>query len=132
MIYLDANFFLFAILDITEKGKSARTIQDSIIKGKQYAVTSALTLDEIMWVLIKNKKRHLVRTVIEGLYSMPNLEISSVSSTLPLLALDMMEEYALSPRDAFHLATMRASKIRSIVTDDDDFDRVKGITRIRI
>ncbi len=132
MIYLDANFFLFSILDVTQKGENARKIQDSIIRGKQDATTSALTLDEIMWVLIKNKKKHMLRTVVEGIYSMPNLDVSVVSSTVPLLALELMEKHELLPRDAFHVATMKEGKIRSIVSDDDDFDKVEWVKRIPI
>ncbi len=132
MIYLDANFFLFVVLDVTHKGENARKIQDSITKGKQDATTSALTLDEIMWVLIKNNKKHLVRTIVEGIYSMPNLDVTSVSSTVPLVALEFVERYGLSPRDAFHVATMKESKIRRIVSDDDDFDEVEWIERIPI
>lgn len=132
MIYLDANFFLFSILDVTQKGENARKIQDSIIRGKQDASTSALTLDEIMWVLVKNKKKHMLRTVIEGIYSMPNLDISQVSSTVPLLALELIEKHALSPRDAFHVAIMKEGKIGSIVSDDDDFDKVEWVKRIPI
>lgn len=132
MIYLDANFFLFAVLDITHKGENVRKIQDSIVKGQQDATTSALTLDEIMWVLIKNKKTHMIRTVVEGIYSMPNLNVSPVSSTVPLLALELTEKYGLSPRDAFHVASMKECKIRSIVSDDDDFDKVEWIKRIPI
>ena len=132
MIYLDANFFLFAILDVTQKGENARKIQGSIVAGKQDAMTSALTLDEIMWVLIRNKKKHAIRTVVEGIYSMPNLEVAEVSSSVPLIALELMEKYELSPRDAFHVAIMKEFKIRSIVSDDNDFDKVEWVKRIKI
>ena len=132
MIYLDANFFLFAILDVTRKGDNARKVQASIIRGKQYATTSALALDEIMWVLIRNNKKHMLRTIVEGIYSMPNLDVSDVSPTIPLLALEFIEKYGLSPRDAFHVAIMKEGKIRSIVSDDDDFDKVEWIERIPI
>ena len=132
MIYLDANFFLFAILDVTRKGDNARKIQETILKGKQFAETSALTLDEIMWVLIKNKKSHMLRTVVEGIYSMPNLEITAVSSTVPMVALELIEKNDLSPRDAFHIAIMKEAKITSIVSDDEDFDDLEGIKRVSI
>ncbi|MBI4919654.1 type II toxin-antitoxin system VapC family toxin, partial [archaeon] len=69
MIYLDANFFVFALLDNTGKGVNARNIQKQIFSGKEQAVTSVLTLDEVMWVLLKNKKQHLLRKTIEDIYS---------------------------------------------------------------
>ena len=132
MIYLDANFFLFASLDTTHKGENARKIQDSVIKGKRNAVTSALAMDEIMWVLIRNNKKHIMKTIVEGIYSIPNLEVISVSPTVPLLAVELIENYHLLPRDAFHAASMRELKITDIVSDDVDFDQVEWIKRIPI
>jgi predicted nucleic acid-binding protein len=43
-----------------------------------------------------------------------------------------MEKYDLSPRDAFHISIMKEGKIASIVSDDEDFDKVEGVKRILI
>lgn len=131
MLYLDANFFIFALLDKTKKGVAAREIQRSIVKGKERAITSSLALDEIMWVLIRNRKQHLLRTAVEGIYLTPNLDVVGVSSTAPLLALDFMEKYDLKPRDAFHLAVMRENRVGIIVSNDKDFDKVELVKRIK-
>ncbi len=45
-LYLDANFFIFAVLDITETGENARKIYGKIVKKEVEAATSSLTLDE--------------------------------------------------------------------------------------
>jgi len=130
MLYLDANFFIFALLDNTERGIAARRIQKTIVEGKERAITSSLALDEIMWVLLRNKKQNLLRVAVEGIYLMPNLDIVSVSSTAPLMALDFLEKYDLKPRDALHIAVMRENKVEKIVSDDKDFDRIEWIKRI--
>ena len=132
MIYLDANFFVFALLDTTTKGQNASSIQESIVKGKVGATTSALALDELMWVLVKNKKQELVRRAIEGIYATPNLEVSEVGSGIPILALDFLEKYGFKPRDAFHAAIMRSLGLREIVSDDPDFDKIPWIKRIAL
>ncbi|MBS7637988.1 type II toxin-antitoxin system VapC family toxin [Candidatus Bathyarchaeota archaeon] len=106
MLYLDANFFIFALLDRTDKGVEARNILQMIVKGER-ALTSPLALDEVMWVLIKGGKKHLLRMAIEGIYSTPNLDVVEVISTAPILALDLIERYDLRPRDALHIAIMR-------------------------
>jgi predicted nucleic acid-binding protein len=131
MLYLDANFFIFALLDRTDKGAEARKLQQMIVEGKERAITSSLSLDEVMWILIKGKKRHLLRTAIEGIYSMPNLDIVEVSSTAPLLALSFIEKYDLKPRDALHIAVMKEKEIKTIISDDEDFDRIEWIKRIK-
>ena len=130
MMYLDANFFIFALLDKTKKGDTARSIQRQIQEGKKPACTSALALDEVMWVLIKNKRRNLLRKAIEGIYSLNNLKIGEVSSMIPLRALDFIDTYSLKPRDAFHLAVMDELHISEIVSNDSDFDKVKSVRRI--
>jgi len=129
MLYLDANFFIFALLDRTDRGVEARRLQQTIVKGQERAITSSLALDEVMWVLIKGKKRHLLRTAIEGIYSTPNLDVVGVSSTAPLLALDFIEKYDLKPRDALHTAIMRENEVETIISDDEDFDRIQWIKR---
>jgi len=132
MVYLDANFFAIALLDQTTKGHKAREIQKEIIEGRLVAFTSSLSLDEVMWVLVKNKKEHLIRQVIEDIYATPNLEVREVSSLIPLEALEFMEKYKLKPRDAFHAAIMKQFQIKEIVSDDSDFDRIKVIKRIKL
>jgi len=85
MLYLDANFFIFAVLDNTSRGVDARRLQLMIAKGEEKAVTSSLALEEVMRVLIRGRRQHLLRTAIEGIYSMPHLDVVEVSSTAPLL-----------------------------------------------
>ena len=132
MLYLDANFFIFALIDNTKKGEKAREIQKNIISGRFEAITSALALDEVMWVLIKNNKRHLIRKAIEDIYNMPNVGVREVPSLIPLEALDFIERFRLKPRDAFHAAIMKQFQLSVIASDDADFDKVSGIKRIKL
>lgn len=132
MTYLDANFFIYALLDQTKKGERAREIQKNIVEGKIKAYTSVLALDEIMWVLTRNQKEHLVRKVIENIYATPNLAVREVPSLTALRALHFMETAKLRPRDAFHTAIMEHLQTKIIISDDSDFDRVKEIKRQKL
>ena len=85
-----------------------------------------------MWVLIRNKKKELLRETIEDIYAFRNLAVLDVPGTTALNALDHIEKDGLRPRDAFHVAIMRSHKISEIVSDDQDFDHVKGIKRIKL
>ncbi len=131
MLYLDANFFIFCHFDRTDKGESARKVLRKIIEGKS-AVTSTLALDEVMWVIVKNKKSSEMRAVIESIYSIPNMEVRGIGPEIPLLALDFIENNKLKPRDAFHAAAMKVIGTNEIVTDDSDFDRLKWIKRTKL
>ena len=132
MIYLDSNFFLFSLFDQTIKGENARKLAQKIIDGGEKAITSALTFDEVMWIVLKNKRKEALRSTVESIYGMPNLSVKGVSESIPLDALALMEQFNLKPRDAFHVAIMKREGITEIASDDPDFDRVKGLQRIRL
>ena len=57
MIYLDANVFLNAILTREKEGEKARTIIKKLQKGELTAATSALTFDEVFWIVKKHRLR---------------------------------------------------------------------------
>jgi len=130
-MYLDANFFIFCNFDSTQRGENARRIQQKIALGNK-AATSAITLDEVMWVIIKTGKREVLRETIEDIYAIPNLAVQEATASTPLDAIGLIEQFDLKPRDAFHVAIMRSIGISEIVSDDSDFDRVKGLKRIRL
>ena len=130
-MYLDANFFIIGMFNRSKKGDAARNIMSSIKQGKK-ALTSSLALDEVMQVLYKNNWHTDVRVIIEEIYGIKNLEVKEVSSLVPLRALHFMEEYKLKPRDAFHAAIMESFGIKEIVTDDQDFDEIPDIKRIKM
>lgn len=106
-------------------------VQEKIIRGTK-AITRALTLDEVMWVLIKNRRSESIRDKVEDIYAMPNLTVKEVPASAPLDVLNLTNNFQLKPRDAFHASVMKANGVTEIVSDDPDFDRVKGIKRIKL
>jgi predicted nucleic acid-binding protein len=131
MIYLDANLFVYARFDHLQKGERARKLLRKIVE-KGEAITSVLALDEVMWVVLKNRKQDELRSIIEEIYSIPNLDVKDVPSHIALRALEFMENYKLKPRDAFHVAIMKHFGANTIATDDPDFDKVKEVRRIKL
>ena len=130
-MYLDANIFVYANFDTGTKGSSARKLLRSIATGKN-ATTSALALDEVMWVAWKNKQKDKIREVIEDIYQVKNLKIVPVSTSIPLAAISLMETNLLKPRDAFHVAIMQELGEGTIASDDADFDKIEGIKRVKL
>lgn len=131
-VFLDSNIFVFLSLDPEEKGKKAEALVKEIISGKIEGYTSSLVIDELMWVLLKNNKGHLLEEVISSIYKIPNCTILPVSSEAPRIALEYMKKYKLKPRDALHLAVMKENDIKNIISDDTHFDRVKEIKRLKL
>lgn len=131
MIYVDANVFAFAVLASDKQGARAQDFLQSIEDGTK-AMTSALVLDELMWVLRKNGHPELIPDIIEDIYATKNLEVKEVPALIPLRAVDFIKEHHLKPRDAFHVAIMEHFHAGEIASDDSDFDKVKGIKRIKL
>ena len=65
-------------------------------------------------------------------FATQNITVEDVHASIAFDALDYIERYDLKPRDAFHAAMMKAAGVSEIISDDHDFDRVKGIKRIRL
>lgn len=126
-MYIDANIFIFAQINTGREGEFARTILERISRGEQ-AITSTLTMDEVLWVLRRYEVEDM-RGILEDIYGLSGLKIVSVDPLVPLKALEFIERYDLKPRDSFHLAVMESHGTKNIVSTDVDFDRVEGINR---
>jgi predicted nucleic acid-binding protein len=132
MKYVDSNVFLYPTLyvaDVEPKAKKAKEILQKIESGQLIAATSTLTWDEVVWVSTKHLGR--VDGLAQGqkLLGFPNLEFINVDERIIALAQTLMGKYSLGPRDAIHIASALSKKIKTILSDDEDFDQIKEITR---
>ena len=131
--YIDSNIFVFAVLDEGVRGSNARELFKEIARGEVEGVTSALTIDEIVWTLLGLKKdRELARTQGLRFLELMNLDVVPVSKEEVSAALHLMKKYPLRPRDAIHVTVALAQKCQVIVSDDADFDVVEEIKRKKI
>ena len=128
MLYLDANIFIFAAMNTEELGEKARALLKRIQLGEEKAETSALTFDEVFWVVRKHNLELAFETC-EALLNFPNIEIVPANRELAASAVQIMRECGLRPRDALHAATAITEKADCIVSTDPHFDRVRGLKR---
>lgn len=134
MTYIDANVFIFAILNDRSNplAQSSISVLDKIIKGELKAVTSVLTWDEVVWSLRKNLDIEIVKEEGKKFLNFPNLEFIPADEFIIREAQKIVEKYNLKPRDAIHAATAVSKSIKEIISDDPDFDAVKEIKRIQL
>jgi uncharacterized protein len=128
MIYIDSNVFIYATVNTAKVGEKARTLLQRIQQGEEKAETSALTFDEVFWVVKKLNFESAVEAC-QALLNFPNLEIVSANKELAMSALQIIKEYRLAPRDAIHAATAMATKAEIIVSTDEHFDKIKELKR---
>ncbi len=126
-MYLDSNIFIYAFIDNTEQGDLARNFMEKLVGGEVKAYVSPLVLDEVVWVIHKLKGKELASRVGKTILSMPLiwLDVTYESAKHSLDFYGM----GLKPRDALHLGIMRDYDLTEILSEDGDFNGIKGIER---
>ncbi|MEE8359200.1 MAG: type II toxin-antitoxin system VapC family toxin [Candidatus Hydrothermarchaeales archaeon] len=132
MIYLDSNVFIIAALYTDDVGEKARELIKAIEEGEVKAATSALTYDEVYWAVKKLKDKNAAHKAGGGLLMLPNIHILEVDRNVLFTAHKLLSDYSLDPRDAIHAACAISKKISDIVSQDGDFDRIKGLKRTQL
>ncbi len=134
MKYIDSNVFIYYVTlpESDPKAKASKEILIKIAEGNMHAATSALTWDELTWVV--RKKLGKKTSFVEGrkFLEFPNLRLIAINEAVVNQARKIAEKSELDPRDAIHAACCIENAIDEIVSDDGDFDAVTGIRRIAL
>jgi predicted nucleic acid-binding protein len=129
LLYLDSNVFVHATINRKDTGDRARLLLGEIQDGKTQASSSALTFDELVWVVKKYRNIEDAIDAGRAFMNMPGLKLVTVNEDLLVSALDLIKRYKLDPRDSIHAASTLSEKAEYIVSTDEHFDRVKEIRR---
>ncbi|MBI3035879.1 type II toxin-antitoxin system VapC family toxin [Candidatus Woesearchaeota archaeon] len=129
MTYLDANIFIFAAGSRSEIGEKARKFLENLQLGNERAFTSSLTFDEVVWKVSQIRSFNDALSAGDNLVGMPNLIFLDVNTTIISKSLDLMRLYKLYPRDAIHAASALNNNVYEIISEDKDFDNIKGLKR---
>ncbi|MCD6092444.1 MAG: type II toxin-antitoxin system VapC family toxin [Candidatus Aenigmarchaeota archaeon] len=130
MFYIDSNLFIYASLDRGILGEQSRKIIDLLNRGKIKGITSSLTLDEVIWIVWKEKDRELGIKAGKEIFAIANLDIINVSKKTISSAIELMGKYNLKPRDAIHLSAAIEHGVFTIISEDEDFDKIEEIERL--
>jgi len=132
LLYVDSNIFLYPIIydvNTVAEAKRSKDFLLKIAKGDVEACTAIITWDEIVWVV--RKIFGLKPSIDQGrkFLSFPNLKLLGVRKGVVLKAQELIENYSLKPRDAFHAATAIENRATTIISYDKDFDKIKEVKR---
>lgn len=126
---MDANVFIYSSLNRKALGDKSRSIIRDVQTGKMSALTSALTFDELIWAVKKERGEGAGLRAGEVFLSIEGLVISDVKQDTLNSALALLREYHLNPRDSIHAASALNSKAEYLVSEDSDFDSIGEIKR---
>ncbi len=128
--YLDASFCISAASDIDKHGEKARAVLEKI-KNKEYTPhTASLTIDEVLWVIQREKGKEFALETANTILSISSLRIISVDREIIKKSLEIYTKEKLNPRDAIHVAAMKSESINIIISSDTNFDNIEGIQRV--
>ena len=129
-MYIDANVIIYAALDNTKLGDTARELLRRSGPDKIPAAISALVFDEVLWAIQRMSGRQAAAEFGKILLSMPfswlNAGYASVKHALAFY------KQGLDPRDAIHAGIMRNCHVHEIISEDAHFDGLKEIKRTSI
>ena len=129
MIYLDSNLFIYAALSEGRKGRWSRDLVRRVAEGRDEAVTSALTVDEVVYQVRKSRGLEPSVEAGEALLQMAHLTVAPADTETLWKSLDLGRRLGLYPRDAIHAATALIRGISDVISEDADFDEVEGLQR---
>jgi len=132
-IFIDANLLIYLnTLKILDKRRMYENFYLELL-SKYKAYTDVLVLDEVIYVSSRRYKAPY-KTSIEFINSivLPFVEILPLGETEYKKAAEILEKHQIKPSDALHVATMTLHNISKIASEDREFDKIDGITRIWI
>jgi len=151
-VFIDSNIFLYEVFDHPKFGESAYRILKDVENGSIEGVTSTLVLDEVLhkMILIEAsdkfqisiketvpflKKNHKEIPLLEAswkdidrIQKIENLTVCGISPDVFKSSINVAKTNMLLAHDALHIAVMKYESIADIATNDNDFERIEGVT----
>jgi len=128
MLYIDSNIFVYALLNKGVKGAAVQSLLKRIHNGEVEACTSYLTWDELSWSVLENRGPAAAVEAGKAFLRISNLRFIGVDQQILERAGRIMADFGLHPRDAIH-ASSAIGMGAEMLSEDKDFDRVKGLKR---
>lgn len=121
---LDSNIFSYQFHQNPQFGPATKKIFDALSSNQLRAVTSIITLLEILSVNAPpNKIKGLEKLFLE----MPNLMTFPVNHEIAVMATTIRREYKFRTPDAIQLATAKHARAKAFITNDDDLKKFKEL-----
>ncbi len=126
-IYLDTSPLIYWVEEYTDYTAKMDRIIDIIESSPLQALTSTLTLAEVMVQPLRDGNTDLAQIYHDFLVSSADYRLVSVTSEIAISAGAIRARYALRTPDAIHAATAIMSDCDAILTNDGDFRRLQDI-----
>jgi predicted nucleic acid-binding protein len=127
-VYLDANVFVIALENPGAKSDHAWWIMQAVDDGKIVAVTSEITLAEVLVKPIEVGHRELTATYEAMIVSTDRFEVIPVRRDILMGAARLRaRRNSIRLPDAIHVATALATSCRCVVSNDLRLHSIDGV-----
>jgi len=130
-VYLDANIVIYAVEGFAAHAASIQALLAAMDAGEVVAVTSELTVAEVLVKPFKDQNQNVEQAYKTFLTPTSVLELSAISRELLEAAAQVRATTRLKLPDAIHFATALREQCDSFLTNDDLFKSV-GSAKIKI
>jgi predicted nucleic acid-binding protein len=132
-IYLDTNVFITAYETRGVRSDAAWEILEAVEKNEFFAVTSELTLAEVLVGPVQDGDDELAGYYHEILSSAGEFAVAAVERRVLIEAATLRAiTHSLRLPDAIHVATARLRECRFVVSDDLRLPNVSGLSFVRL
>lgn len=131
--FLDTNILLRHLLqDDPLQSPKATAFLKTVEEGKMVVATSDTVVFETVFLLERHYKRpkDKIRSSLLPILELPGIALPSKRRLGKVF--DLYVDLGLPFADAHHAVLMERMGLKQIVSFDEDFDRVPGITRVRL
>jgi predicted nucleic acid-binding protein len=128
--FIDSNALISAVDKDSNSHRHCLELIDRVAKLQISAATSLETLEETLYILTKLVSRKDALRIVRNFMLLPGLSKYPMNLKTLMQAMEVMEIYPLTPKDAINIATMLENNIRLIVSDDKDYDKAGLVQRI--
>jgi predicted nucleic acid-binding protein len=129
-IYIDTNIWIYAIEGYSEYSQNLHLLFTAIDRGQLRAVTSELTLAEVLVKPVKNQQDFVREAYETAVRPSAFLQVIGISRDILIQSACLRAKSNLKLPDAIHAATALASQCKLFLTNDQGFQSVPQLTAI--
>ena len=129
-VYLDTNIWIYALEGFPAFAQELATLFQAIDQGQLTAVTSELSLSEVLVKPIQNGNMAQQDIYKQALSSTSTLQVVPVQRDVLIEAARLRATVNLKLPDAIHAATAIATQCSTFVTNDHRFQIVSGFQTV--
>ncbi|MBI1800186.1 MAG: type II toxin-antitoxin system VapC family toxin [Chloroflexi bacterium] len=126
-VYLDTNVFIYALEDYPEFTLALTELFEKIDQNALHAVTSELTLAEVLVKPLMDQSVERRRAYEQVLQSSGGLTVAPVNRAVLIEAAHLRASHGLRLPDAIHLATAQLMLCETFVTNDRRLPTLGGL-----